>query len=147
MPFNKLYAHQSSTYIVEGIEKSLEILDEQKKLLRDEGVSCFQPWLIILTDGLAHDSEQRIKKIKKELELRQRNNKLVVYTIALNNDPELYKQIRGYSIYKPIPYDVDNQKLKDFFRYLKASISVISRSKVEQSIPSYTELDDIETLI
>ena len=94
-PIDEINANEDNTCIVDGIEKSLEILDDQKKLLKEEGVGCFQPWLIILTDGLAHDSEQRIKSIKKELDLRQRNKKLVVYTIALNEDPELYKQIRG----------------------------------------------------
>jgi uncharacterized protein YegL len=141
-PTDKLVANDNDTYIVDALELSLKLLDEQKQMLRDMGNSYFQPWLIILTDGAAHDDSERIRNIKKELCARQKDNKLIVYTMALSDDPELIQQIRGYSIYKPIPYDKDSNELKKFFMYLKKSVSSISNSKINDKPKSFTGPDD-----
>jgi len=145
-PVDKLVANADSTYICDALEMSLKMLDEQKQMLRDMGNDYYQPWLIILTDGRAHDNPERIKRIKRELNQRQKDNKLIVYTLALSDDAELYQQIRGYSAYKPIPYDKNKEELKNFFRFLKKSISSISNSKISDRVPSYTDPDRIDEL-
>jgi uncharacterized protein YegL len=141
-PIDKLIAKDDNTYICDALEMALKMLDEQKQMLYDMGNRCYIPWLIILTDGRAHDDPNRIKKIKKELLTRQNNDKLIVYTLALNDDPELYQQIRGYSAYKPIPYDKAKEELKRFFKFLKNSISSVSNSKISDKVKSYSDPDD-----
>lgn len=145
-PVDKLIAEANSTYIVDALEMALKLLDEQKELIRSLGSKYFQPWLVILTDGEAQDDPERIKNIKRELCFRQKNNKLIVYTIALSEEKELYEQIRGYSVYKPIPYDDGEEEMKKFFLFLKKSVSSISQGKISDRVRPYTEPDDIPDL-
>lgn len=141
-PIDKLVAHDNNTYICDALEMSLNMLDEQKRLIRESHSDYYQPWLIILTDGKAQDDPNRISRIKKELIERQKEKKLTVYTMALNDDQELYENIRGYSIYKPIPCDKDKEEIKKFFVFLSQSVSVISAGKIEDRINSYDLPDD-----
>ena len=145
-PIDKLEAGDNETYIVKGIKKALQLLDEQKKLIRDEGGDYYQPWLIIFTDGQAHDASYEIQSIKNELKSRQHSQKLTVYTMALNDDPNLYQQLRGYSIYKPIPFDKNKNELNKFFSFLKKSISSISNNKIKGDVSGFTEMDDTSSL-
>ena len=145
-PIDKLFADGDETYIVNGLNLSLKLLDDHKKLIQDEGGDYYQPWLIIFTDGEAHDDSYKLNQIKKELQNRQRAQKLIVYTVALNDDPNLYQNIRGYSIYKPIPYDAKGEELKNFFSFLKKSISSISNGKVKGNVSGYTDPDDTSAL-
>lgn len=142
-PVDKLEANSNNTYICDALEMSLKMLDDQKQILKDMGNDYFQPWLIILTDGKAYDDPERIKELKRELAQRQKQNKLIVYTMALSDNPDMLQQIRGYSIYKPIPYDKNKEELKKFFLFLKQSISSISNSKISDRVKPYTEPDDI----
>lgn len=145
-PVDKLKAYADNTYICDALEMSLKMLDDQKQVLKDMGNGYFQPWLIILTDGKAYDDPERIRQIKRELIQRQKNNKLIVYTMALSDDPEMLQQIRGYSAYKPIPYDRNKEELKKFFLFLKQSISSISNSKISDRVKPYTEPDNVSDL-
>ncbi len=141
-PTDKLKANDNNTLIVDALELALKMVDDQKQLLKDNNIGYYQPWLIIFTDGKAHDDANKIKRIKQELIERQKNKKLTVYTMSLSDDPEMNQQIRGYSIFKPIPFDKDKQELKKFFVYLKNSVSSISNGKINEKIKSYTDLDD-----
>ena len=59
---------------------------------------------------------------------------------------EMLQQIRGYSAYKPIPYDRSKEELKKFFLFLKQSISSISNSKISDRVKPYTEPDNVSDL-
>lgn len=145
-PCDKLVAKDNHTFIVDGIKLSLKMLDEQKQMLKDLGNNYYQPWLIILTDGASQDDEEEKKEIISELRQRQKDNKLTVYTLALSDEPDLLKNIKGYSIYKAIPYDTDKEELKEFFRYLSNTVSSISSSKITSRIVSYTAPDNDDAL-
>ena len=54
----------------------------------------------------------------------------------------MLEQIRGYSRYKPIPFDKGKEEMKKFFSFLKKSISSISNSKINDRVNSYTDPDD-----
>lgn len=139
-------AGDQSTFIADGIEMALRMLDGQKELIQREGGDYYQPWLLIFTDGEAHDSPERLQRIKRELLERQNSGKLTVYAVALDDGPELYNSIRGYSKWKPIPYDAKGEKLLEFFEFLKRSVSSISAGKVTKSIPSFGDPDDMYSL-
>ena len=66
--------------------------------------------------------------------------------MALSDEPEMLQQIRGYSAYKPIPYDRSKEELKKFFFFLKQSISSISNSKISDRVKPYTEPDNVSDL-
>ena len=139
-------AGDNDTFIADGIEMALRMLDGQKELIQKEGGDYYQPWLLIFTDGKAHDSPERLQRIKRELLERQNSGKLTVYAVALGDDPELYSNIRGYSKWRPIPYDAEGEKLSEFFEFLKRSVSSISAGKVTKSIPSFGDPDDMYSL-
>ena len=141
-PIDKLIAKDNCTYIVDALKTSLAKLDEQKALLNGMKVDYHQPWLVIFTDGQTHDDDEKIKEIKNELLKRQRDEKLTVYTIALSSDQEMYQQIRGYSMYKPIPYDENNIELSNFFNYLTRSVSGLSNGRITGRISPFTQIDE-----
>ncbi len=143
VPLDKLKFEDDDTKIVDALYMCLDMFNEQKKLMREYGVECCVPWLIILTDGEAHDFGVRIKEIQEELQMRQRNNKLVVYVIALSEDEEMKKQLTGYSTEAPISYEEGGKNLVKFFKYLKASVSQISSGKTQSRIPGFNDFKDI----
>lgn len=113
---------QGNTNITPAIEMCLDVLEKQKDFYKVNRMKHYQPWLVLFTDGLATDD---VSRIQYRLMNMQDNDKLVVYTMALGDDPALLKHLREYSKMKPIACK-DADIIKKSFKRLAQSVSIAS---------------------
>ena len=117
------------TIFSDTIEQALKMLDERKKEYAAAEVEYYQPWLVIISDGIPGDKKQ-CEELKPKLIEMQNNRKLTVFSIPIipkNNDippakkEEICNFMHGFSIEKPIKLDEKN--IREFFRWLSRSVA------------------------
>ena len=111
-----------NTNVTPAIRMALDLLEDQKKLYKDNKISYFQPWLVLFTDGLPTDD---VSNIKRELMQLQDDDKLSVYTMALVDHPELLNALRGFSKKQPVKC-TNPKEIQRFFDFLAKSVSVVA---------------------
>ncbi len=119
---------ENNTNLGIAVNKALDLLEERKNKYKANGVEYFQPWLVIFTDGEPTDdvsaAQERCMKLIRE-------KKLVVFPVAIKKDVSL-SVLQGFSNKKPLCLKTD--KISDFFEWLGKSVSVVSASKVGETI-------------
>lgn len=113
-----------NTNITQAIEMSLDILEKQKELYKNNRIPYFQPWLVIFTDGQPTDD---VTKIKQKLIRLQNEQKLSVYVMSLSDKAEVIDSLRGFSLSDPILSE-NPKVIKQFFNFLAKSVSVTASS-------------------
>ena len=103
---NLLDLPKGDTYIYEALEMCLDMLKERRQYYKENNMPApYTPWLVIFSDGKAHDDELRIQRIQERLMDMQDRGKLIVYTMAIKEEDGFLEQLSGYSVHKPIPCD------------------------------------------
>lgn len=123
-------APMNQTLISGAVNKALELLNARKKEYFKTGVEYYQPWLVIISDGLPGDDCTKIKKKIYELE---ENRKLTVFSIPIiPSTLEDSKKIAvkefmdGFSVNKS--QEVDSKKIVELFKWFSKSVSLSVRS-------------------
>ncbi len=121
------------TLIGTAIHKSLDLLEDRKKLYKETGTPYYQPWLVIMTDGcsygesldLLHDAINRCNNLEN-------NSRIVVFPIGIGEDAD-YIMLNKFST-RHRAFRVNSLKFEDFFEWLSQSISVVSSSQTGDTI-------------
>lgn len=127
----KTLAASGSTKMGEGVQKALELLSARKQKYKDIGVDYYQPWLVLMSDGYP-DNLSTVKdaqKITKELEDEK---KLTIFPIGIGNDVDL--DILSDFSNKKKALRLKDFKFADFFEWLGQSVSIVSASKVGDTV-------------
>lgn len=131
----------NGTMISSAINKALELLDNRKKEYSQAGVEYYQPWLVIISDGLPGDNCNDVKQRVLELEA---NKKITVFSIPIipgqleESKKNLVIQFMdGFSSRKSQP--VNPEKISELFRWFSKSASMSVRSNDQ-----YTTQIDLE---
>lgn len=112
-----------------AITMALDILDRRKEEYSEAGVEYFQPWLVIMTDGIPTDSIEEV--IKRTANLVN-NRKLTVFPIGIGNEADM-DILSKFSPGKPAA------KLKDLdftslFEWLSQSVIDTSKCMAGETI-------------
>ena len=113
-----------STSMGKGVNLSLDILEKRKKEYSEKGITYYQPWLVLMTDGCPTDDTtsalQRVEKLNSE-------KKINVFSVAVGNgaDKDILKQFskndQVISVKSP-------EHFREFFQWLSQSTVVASQS-------------------
>lgn len=121
---------KNQTLISNAINKALQLLDSRKKEYFQTGVEYYQPWLVIISDGLPGDDCTDVKKKILELEA---NRKLTVFSIPIipsqiegAKKKAVTEFMDGFSSQKSQP--VDSEKISELFRWFSKSASMSVRA-------------------
>ena len=109
----------------QAVELAILTLEQRKQLYQQNGVSYYQPWLVLITDGEPNDHWQAAAQKLKTL---AQNKKMVVLCIGIGEDTDL-SLLSEFSMMPP--KQLYGLKFKDFFVWLSQSIM-----RVSVSIPS-----------
>lgn len=110
-----------------SLEKALELLRERKELYKNMGISYYQPWLILMTDGEPTDNYNRIvKELKKEVE----NKNLTMFSIGIGKSVNKEK-LKLISPTNEI-FNLKGLEFMNFFNWLSESVSKVSMSIPEE---------------
>jgi uncharacterized protein YegL len=115
---------------------ALDLLDARKGDYKRAGVDYFQPWMVLMTDGVPTDdisaAAARIRELVTE-------KKLTVFSIAIGDEAKL-QTLTTLSPARP-PRRLLGLNFREFFTWLSQSVSRVSQSTPGESV----KLDELGT--
>ena len=125
------------TYMWEGVNLALDLLEQRKKEYQDKGVDYYQPWLVLMTDGEPNgDASEFSRAVSRTISLID-NKKLTIFPIGIGSDANL-NILAKFSPNKP-PLRLQGLKFKEFFTWLSQSVSKVSQSSPGEQVTLDTD--------
>ena len=123
-----LFEAGGMTPMGEAVETALDMLDARKAEYRNAGVDYYQPWMVLMTDGIPTDS---INDASRRIGELAENRKLTVFPIAIGDaDTEVLSRLGGGR--KPLR--LQGLKFSEFFAWLSRSVARVSQSIPGESV-------------
>lgn len=113
-----------------GVELALDLLEKRKREYSEAGVDYYQPWLVLMTDGVPTDNiDVAVSRTGALMESR----KLTIFPIAIGNSADISTLTR----FSPnrTPLKLKGLNFADFFSWLSKSVSRVSQSIPGQIVP------------
>jgi uncharacterized protein YegL len=127
----KLEANDNSTYVVAALEQAIKFLRNRCKVY-NQGVGCWKPWIVLITDGEFHDDNAALNEIGAVIKERESNGKLRFFGLGV--DKYERKQLEKLTNDPAYIIDAKIDDFGDFFSWLVQSMSVISSSAIGESV-------------
>lgn len=128
---------EGDTAMGEGVNLALNLLEQRKQEYKDKGVDYYQPWLVIMTDGVPNGSKSEMDNAVSRTVKMINEKKLTVFPIAIGDESDI-SSLAKFSPKRP-PLKLQGLKFKEFFAWLSKSVSSTS-----QSTPGETVKLDVE---
>ncbi len=116
---------QGLTPLAQGMNLALDLIEDEVKNLRSNGINLTRPWIMVLSDGQPTDVENWPQAVARCQEA-EKNKKCIIYPIGVDiKDSELaiLQQISA----TPAMH-LQSYKFKEFFVWLSASLKSVSIS-------------------
>lgn len=113
------------TSLGSGVNVALDLLEQRKEEYAHAGVDYYQPWLVIMTDGLPTD-ETYIAAAARTRE-RALQRKLVVFPVAIGDGAEI-DVLALFATEDRKPMRMRNMAFREFFRWLSQSMRRVGES-------------------
>lgn len=125
------YVPNGGTALAHGVMKALEVLDERKLKYKENGTEYFQPWLVIITDGLPGDVDD-LPAAHEEVKKRIVEKKLTLFPAAVggDGDPDKARAVLAeLDKFSPVPgraLHIKDLQFEEFFAWLGRSVSIVA---------------------
>lgn len=118
----------------EAVRLAMNELDSRKRHYRSAGVDYFQPWLVLMTDGMPTDDWE---EIADKVAGMVANKRLTVFPIGIGEDVDMsvlerFSPDRG-------PLRLRGLQFGSFFEWLSASVQRVSASVPGERVPLDTD--------
>ncbi len=131
------FTASGDTAMGEGVNLALDLLEKRKQEYKDKGVDYYQPWLVLMTDGVPNgDTIELNRAIRRTTEMVNQK-KLTVFPIGIGNESDM-STLNSFSPKRPA-LKLQGLKFQEFFAWLSKSVS-----KTSQSIPGESIKLDVE---
>lgn len=116
----------------EAVNIGLDLLEQRKNEYKERGVDYYQPWLVLMTDGVPNgDSTELYRAINRTVDLVNQK-KLTVFPIGIGSDADV-NVLAQFSPKRP-PLKLQGLKFREFFAWLSKSVSKTSQSTPGESV-------------
>ena len=112
------------TCIGKAVQIAMGLLQRRKQEYTGR-VSYYQPWLIIITDGQAHDLDE-CREIGRRIREDVSNKKLVCIPVGITADAD--QTALGFFAENGVPLKLGVDRLKEFFRLVSQTVVQVSNS-------------------
>ena len=113
----------------EAVCEALDMLENRKRMYQNAGVDYFQPWLVLMTDGIPTDDiHMAVERIGGMVQAR----KLAVFSIGIGGEADM-DTLHKFSPNRP-PLRLRGLEFKKFFEWLSASVQRVSASTPGQTV-------------
>lgn len=136
-----------TTKLVDGVNESIKLVEARKAWYKQTGQKYKRPWVILITDG-APDSGQDVNALAAKIEADTKSKKYVFLPVGVEGaDMQVLQKISGYiqgdgNSWNQMPaLKLEGLKFKDFFKWVSASMSLISASSEDAKINLPTTSD------
>ena len=114
----------SNTPMGAAVNKAIDALEQRKKEYAENGVSYYQPWLVLMTDGIPTDN---YAAAAKRLRGMADKKKIVVFGVGIGDECDMGTLAQFCTEERP-PAKLSGLKFKEFFAWLSQSMSRVSQS-------------------
>ena len=122
-----------------ALEMAYRDLNNRRRMYRDNGISAYRPWVILMTDGGPNDDWEN--KYQQLQQLGERG-KIQYLGIGIGDDAD-FETLRMILPANPGPVKLKELRFKAFFRWLTDSMKSVSRSAVsDQDNVQFGGIDD-----
>lgn len=131
----------SGTYIGEAINYGLDLLESRKAEYKVAGVSYYQPWLVIFTDGEGNGSPSEFMSAKVRIaemipvDKRGGKAKLHFIPVCIGSDEGETQLSELSPKLRPIPPEVD---YREFFLWLSSTMGAVSNTNTDDDFDPLT---------
>ena len=124
----------------EAVNLALDMLEERKKMYKDNGVDYYQPWIVLMTDGAPYGDKNPLDlgRAQRRSSDMANNGKLVVFPIGIGDAADM-DVLAKFSPKRP-PVKIKGLEFSKFFLWLSSSVS-----KKSQSNGEHVQLDPINS--
>lgn len=139
----KDFTASGGTPMGKAVDAAIKALERRKKDYKKNGVSYYQPWLVLMTDGAPTDAYMDAAKRLRQM---AHDKKVVVFGIGIGGDCDMSKLAEFCPDNRP-PVKLDGMKFKEFFSWLSQSMSCVSQSTpgTHTELPTISGWVSIET--
>ena len=122
-----------------ALELAYRDLADRRRMYRDNGISAYRPWVILMTDGGPNDDwEDKYQKLQQLGDA----GKVQYLGIGIGDDAD-FDTLRMILPAQPGPVKLRELRFKAFFRWLTDSMKSVSRSAVSaQDSIQFGGIDD-----
>lgn len=116
-------SQENETLLGEAVELALTELDNRKRTYREHGVEFYQPWLVVMTDGVPTSARHR--ELERRLKDLSTSRKLSVFVFGIGRAD--LSELSFISPGRP-PMQINDQKFPELFAWLSRSVHTVSIS-------------------
>lgn len=127
----KLHA-QGDTAMGEGVNLALDLLEKRKQEYKDSGVDYYQPWLVLMTDGIPNGEASELERAIDRTTRLVNDRKLTIFPIGLGNESDM-ATLNRFSPNRAA-LKLQGLKFQEFFAWLSQSVSRTSQSTPGEKI-------------
>jgi uncharacterized protein YegL len=132
------------TAMGDAISLGMLTLRDRLKHYQKEGIDCYRPWLVLMTDGYPTDmvlGDAKWQKIRSMIEEGERRRRFMFFSIGMA--PEAIPALRELGAARA-PLLLRENKFNEMFAWLSASFSSISQSQPGVAVTGITNPIDKE---
>lgn len=116
-------SRENETLLGEAVELALTELDNRKRTYQKHGVEYYQPWLVVMTDGVPTSSRHR--ELQGRMKVLSTSRKLSVFVFGIGHAD--LSELSYISPGRP-PMQINDQKFTELFVWLSRSVRMVSMS-------------------
>lgn len=120
------------TAMGEGVNLALDLLEKRKQEYKDKGVDYYQPWLVLMTDGVPNGNPSVLSRAIKRTADLVNEKKLTVFPIGIGNETDM-STLSSFSPKRPA-LKLQGLKFQEFFTWLSKSVSKTSQSTPGENV-------------
>ena len=120
------------TAMGEGVNLALDLLERRKQEYKDKGVDYYQPWLVLMTDGVPNGDPVALDRAITRTAQAVNQRKLTVFPIGIGNEADM-GVLNSFSP-KRSALKLQGLKFQEFFSWLSKSVSKTSQSTPGESV-------------
>lgn len=113
----------------EAIETALDMLEDRKRVYRDNDNNYFRPWLFLITDGAPTDSVTSAKALVRDFDERKKVNFFAVGVEGAN-----MTKLAEISPPHRAPLKLDGLKFRELFKWLSGSLRATSSGNANSQV-------------
>jgi uncharacterized protein YegL len=110
-----------------AVEYAIELVRQQKATYRQYGVMYYRPWIILITDGKPTDDWERAAQLVHDGEAKK---EFAFFAIGVSGAD--METLRKMSVREPL--QLQGLAFREFFLWLSASLSGVSKSNVGEQV-------------
>ncbi|MBQ8080408.1 MAG: VWA domain-containing protein [Clostridia bacterium] len=116
-----------------GIRFALEAVHEQVHQYHTLGVECYQPFVVMLTDGAPTDDISQIPAMIRECEQAGRYGRLRFHAIGVGDEDQVNYQVLNQLCHRVVK--LQENDFSSLFRWISQSMQIISHSQAGVGTP------------